>query len=187
MPNKSTPFSQYCIFSVQTPYGLNAQNKFDNIVLQVDTWSPLMAANQVDTVGKSLFKENPKYIYKYKGYIPVGVLGMIDDLAGVSETGVKSKQLNALLNVKAAEKILQFGKNKCHTLQIAHQSATYVENEIFIDHLKETHDKERTRIETFENKVKMVQVPEQKYLGFITSEDGSNLKNIMSKKKRSFG
>ena len=33
----------------------------------------------------------------------------------------------------------------------------------------------------------MDQVLEQKYLGFIISEDGSNIKNIMSKQKRWFG
>ena len=42
-------------------------------------------------------------------------------------------------------------------------------------------------IEVFEGKVQMVNVPEQKYLGYILSEDGSNMKNIISKQKRSFG
>ena len=62
-----------------------------------------------------------------------------------------------------------------------------MESELFIDHWSETHDKEGHLIEAFEAKVKMLQVPEQRYLGFIISEDGSNLKNIMSKQKRSFG
>ena len=33
----------------------------------------------------------------------------------------------------------------------------------------------------------MANVPDQKYLGYILSEDGSNMKNIISKQKRSFG
>ena len=172
---------------VKTPYGLCAENNFKEIVLQGDTWGPLMAANQVDTVAKSLLEENPEYIYKYKGRIPIGILGMIDDLAGVSESGVKAKQLNSFLNVKAAEKKLQFGKDKCHTLKIAHKNARNVESELFIDHWSEKHDKEGNLIEAFEGKVKMDQVLEQKYLGFIISEDGSNIKNILSKQKRSFG
>ena len=49
-----------------------------------------MSANQVDGFGKHLLKEEPDYIYKYKGYVPIGVLGMIDDLVGVSESGVKA-------------------------------------------------------------------------------------------------
>ena len=51
-----------------------------------------MASNQVDTVGKQLLEELPSYIYKYKGYVPVGILGMIDDVAGVSECGTKATE-----------------------------------------------------------------------------------------------
>ena len=90
---------------------------------------PPMAANQVDSFGKQLLEEDPDYIYKYKGYIPIGVLGMIDDLVGVSESGVKATQLNAFINVKSAEKKLQFGPSKCHTMKIDHKNVTNVENE----------------------------------------------------------
>ena len=71
---------------VKTPSGLSAETYFEQLVLQGDTWGPIMAANQVDTFGKQLIKEEPEYIYKYKGYIPIGLLGMNDDLAGVSES-----------------------------------------------------------------------------------------------------
>ena len=74
-----------------------------------------MASNQVDTFGKQLLEEEPEYLYKYMGYVPVGVLKMIDDLAGISESGVKAVQLNSYINVKTAEKLLQFGLEKCHT------------------------------------------------------------------------
>ena len=50
-----------------------------------DTWAPTMASNQVDTYGKQLLTEEPDYICKYKGLVKVGLLGMVDDLAGVSE------------------------------------------------------------------------------------------------------
>ena len=36
---------------VKTPYGLSAENILEEIVLQGDTWGPLMASNQVDTFG----------------------------------------------------------------------------------------------------------------------------------------
>ena len=105
---------------VKTAYGLSVENCFEQIVLQGDTWAPLMASNQVDKFGKILLEESPDYIYKYKGHVPVGILGMIDDVVGVSESGIKAKQLNAYINVKSAEKKLQFGHDKCHTLRIAH-------------------------------------------------------------------
>ena len=53
-----------------------------------------MASNQVDTIRKQLLNEEPSYLYKYKGHVPVGILGMVDDLAGISESRVKANQLN---------------------------------------------------------------------------------------------
>ena len=67
---------------VKTPSGLGVEQKLSKLVLQGDTWGPIMASNQVDTFGKQLIEEEPSFIYKYKGNVPVGVLGMIDDLAG---------------------------------------------------------------------------------------------------------
>ena len=42
---------------VKTPSGLSAETYFEQLVLQGDTWGPIMAANQVDTFGKQLIKE----------------------------------------------------------------------------------------------------------------------------------
>ena len=52
---------------VKTPSGLSAETSFEKIVLQGDTWGPIMAANQVDTFGKQLIEEEPDFVYKYKG------------------------------------------------------------------------------------------------------------------------
>ena len=172
---------------VKTPYGLSAETTFEKIVLQGDTWGPIMASNQVDTFGKQLIEEEPEFIYKYKGYIPIGVLGMVDDIAGVSESGSKAVQLNSYINVKTAEKKLQFGPDKCHTLTIAHKSQTVFETDLFIDHWKETHNEQGHHEETFEGKVKMTNVTEQKYLGYVLSDNGSNMNNIMAKQNRAIG
>ena len=80
---------------------------------------------------------------------------MIDDVVGVSESGVKAKQLNAYLNVRSAEKKLQFGHDKCHTMRISHRNYTCIKSdELFIDHWKERHTQEGQLIETFEGKLK---------------------------------
>ena len=97
---------------VKSPSGLSVEQQFPKLVLQGDTWAPIMASNQVDTFGKQLIEEEPSFLCRYKGIVPVGVLGMIDDLAGVSEGSMKAKELNAFINVKSAEKKLQFGANK---------------------------------------------------------------------------
>ena len=119
-----------------------------------------MASNQVDTFGKILLKERPDYLYKYKGQVPIGVLGMVYDLAGMSESGVNAKQLNVYLNVKTAEKKLQFGPDKFHTLEIAHRNVTCSQSDLYIDHWSEKHDREGNLIKQFEGQVKMVNVSE---------------------------
>ena len=156
-------------------------------MLQRDTWGPTMASNQVDTFGKQLIEEVPSYVYKYKGYVPISVLGMVDDVAGVSESGTKAQQLNAYINVKTAEKKLQFGPDKCNTLNIAHKKAGLVNSELYIDYWSEKHEKTDQLIEKFEGKIKMKNFSEQNYLGFILSEDVSNMKHIMTKQKRAIG
>ena len=142
-----------------------------------------MASNQVDTFGKQLIEEESSFIYKYKGNVPVGVLGMIDDLAGVSEGVMKANQLNAFINVKTAEKKLQFGLDKCHTLTISNKNIIKEETDLHIDYWSEKHNEEDQIMETFEGKIKMKNVSDQKYLGFIISDDGTNIKIYLLKKK----
>ena len=80
---------------------------------------------------------------------------MVDDLAGVSESGMKAVQLNSFINSKTAEKKLQFGPDKCHTLTIAHKSKTVLETDLFIDHWSENHDEQDLLVEKFEGKIKV--------------------------------
>ena len=46
-----------------------------------------MASVQCVAFGKVLLKKEVSYIYKYKGFVPEGILGQIDDLIGVTEAG----------------------------------------------------------------------------------------------------
>ena len=63
---------------------------------------------------------------------------MIDDSFGVSENGVHATQLNAFVNIKTAEKKLQFGHDKCNTLTIAHKNVRYVRTDLTIVWLQQT-------------------------------------------------
>ena len=103
-------------------------------------------------------------IYRYKGHVHIGILGMIDDIVGVSENGVNATQLNAFINIKNAEKKLQFGHSKYNSLTIAHKSANYVKSYLVIDpcNRSEKHDKNDRLIETYEGNVKMSEVCEKK-------------------------
>ena len=47
---------------VKTPCGLTVAKHFEELVLQGDTWAPLMASNQVDSFGKQILNEKPQYL-----------------------------------------------------------------------------------------------------------------------------
>ena len=61
---------------------------------------------QVDKVGQECIEAGLSYLYK--NILPVGFLGLVDDIVGVTEAGHKAQQLNAFMNLKTAEKRLQF-------------------------------------------------------------------------------
>ena len=57
-------------------------------------------------------------MYRYKGEVPFPLLGRVD-LLGVAEAGFKTEQLNAVVNVKTADKDLEFGPEKCKTMTVS--------------------------------------------------------------------
>ena len=44
--------------------------------------------------------------YLYKHCLPVGFLGLVDDIIGVTEAGLNAQKMNAFINIKTAEKNL---------------------------------------------------------------------------------
>ena len=97
--------------SVKTPAGLTDRQTVHDSVLQGDTWGSILASVQVDSIGKACMEA--RYFYNYKDKLPVGFLGLVDDIVGITGVGHKAQQLNNLINLKTAGKSLQFGVNKC--------------------------------------------------------------------------
>ena len=97
--------------AVKTANGLSDRQTVNDIVLQGDKWGSILASVQVDKIGQDCM--NAGYFYSYKNILPVGFLGLVDDIVGITEAGYKAHQLNAVMNVKTAEKTLQFGVLKC--------------------------------------------------------------------------
>ena len=48
----------------------------------------------------------------------VSLLGMVDDMIGVTDAGYKAQQMNVLINTNTAEKGLQFGVTKCKSIVV---------------------------------------------------------------------
>ena len=102
--------------AVKTPHGLTDRHTVKNIVLQGDKFGSLLASVQVDKIGQACMQAG--YNYLYKNEHPVGFLGMVDDIVGITEAGYRASQLNTFMNVKTAEKNLQFGPSKCNYMML---------------------------------------------------------------------
>ena len=79
----------------------------ENIVLQGDTFGSILASVQVDSIGQECSESG--YGYRYMDILPVGMLGLVDDIIGVTEAGFQAQMMNSFINVKTGEKGLQFG------------------------------------------------------------------------------
>ena len=76
--------------------------------MQGNTWAPAMASARVDSFDKEMIDNKPSYMFRFIGEVPFPLLVQVDDLLCVAEAGFKSEQLNDFVNVKTADKDLQF-------------------------------------------------------------------------------
>ena len=176
--------------SVKTPHGLTDRQVLRNIVLQGDTWGSILASVQVDNIGKECLEEGHGYIYKDS--LTVGFLGLVDDIIGVSEDGMKAQMLNAFINVKTAEKSLQFGTTKCKSMLVGKDTESVVNSELLVDNwtVKYMENKdigEDDLIESYDGMVPIEKTGTQKYLGFVISNQGDNMANIREVQKKFIG
>ena len=99
--------NQEISMAVKTPTGLTERQTVSDIVLQGDTFGSLLASVQVDMIGKDCMEAGHHYLYK--NLLPIGFLGLVDDIVGITEAGFKAQELNAYINVKTAEKASNLG------------------------------------------------------------------------------
>ena len=174
--------------AVNTPDGLSERQTIENIVLQGDTWGSILASVQVDTIGQECSESG--YGYFYKDVLPVGLLGLVDDTIGVTEVGYKAQMMNAFLNVKTAEKGLQFGAKKCKTMLIGKNQESALNSPLCVDnwsveHVENPATGDTELVETYTGQVQIGQTTEQRYLGFILSSSGDDMANIRPLQKKS--
>ena len=117
--------------AVKTPSGLTERQTIKNCVLQGDTFGSILASVQVDSIGKECITEG--YSYLYKEILPIGFLGLVDDIIGVTEAGIKAQKMNAFINMKTAEKSLQFGPSKCKSMLVGKDLSTVINSSLMVD------------------------------------------------------
>ena len=80
--------------AVKTANGLSDRQIVSDIVLQGDTFGSILASVQVDKIGQDCMEAG--HFYLYKNILPVGFLGLVDDIVGITQAGHKAQQLNSL-------------------------------------------------------------------------------------------
>ena len=118
------------------------------------------------------------------------MLGLVDDLIGVTPAGYKAQQMNAMLNVKTAEKRLQFGNKKCKSMLISKHVDTVPNNNLMVVNWKVQYVNDPITDscelkETYAGLELIQKTEEQKYLGFVLSCRGDNMVNIKAMKIKS--
>ena len=146
--------------AAKSPWGLTNRQTIKDSVLQGDTFGSLLASVQVDTIAKDVEEAGIGYTYKEK--LPINILGLVDDIIGVSETGFKAQMMNAILNTKSAEKGLQFGTAKCKVMNIGKQLEYIKNNRIYIDKWSEEYIEDTETGELNENYTGKVAIEEVK-------------------------
>ena len=176
--------------AVKTPHGLTDRQTVRDIVLQGDKFGSLLASVQVDKIGQECIKAG--YHYLYKNILPVGFLGMVDDIAGITEAGIKANQFNSFLNVKTAEKTLQFGNKKCQYMIVGKNGQYVTQKNLKVDYwrmeyIENKMSGEHDMFEYYDGKLDVMKTNQYKYLGFIISNTGDNMANIKAMKNKSIG
>ena len=176
--------------AVKTTNGLTERQVLKDIVLQGDTWGSLLASVQVDSIGKEC--QEAGYGYLYMDSLPISMLGLVDDLVGVTEAGYQAQQMNTFMNIKTAEKSLQFGPTKCKWMVIGKDKKNVLTSDLVVDSWSvEYEDNLNTGdydlIETHQGQVNIEKTEKHKYLGFNISSTFDNMVNISSIKAKSNG
>ena len=174
--------------NVKTPHGTSQSYTLTDRIMQGDTWAPAMASAQVDSFGKQMIEEEPSFMFMFKEVVPIPLLGQVDDLIGVAEAGVKTHQLNAFVNVKSANKDLQFGVDKCkYRIVCKKKPESFLHPNIEVDQWKVEHLKSDNVIDKFVGKTSIKEDKSLMYLGHMLSQNGDNMPNIIFMRNKSIG
>ena len=71
--------------------------------------------------------------------LPISMLGLVDDIVGVTEAGFRAQQLNVMINVKTSEKGLQFVTKKCKYMIIGN-TENGINSNLMIDSWKQVYE-----------------------------------------------
>ena len=156
-----------------------------------DVLAPLISSLQVDTFGKECLEEK-KHLFYFKDIVPVGPLGMVDDLLTISECGFETNLMNQFINFKTGTKRLQFGTTKCIKMHIGKTRSEILCKDLVVGGWKVEVDTDpvtggSTQSDVFQGNQKMECKSEQLYLGDLIAADGTHSKNVKLRSSKGLG
>ena len=86
--------------------------------MQGTVLTPIKCAVQIDTLGKEALKDDSDKLYKYKGFVRIPPMALIDDILTVTPCGIDSILMNAAVQSKVNNKRLELGKEKCFKMHV---------------------------------------------------------------------
>ena len=177
--------------AVRTPVGKTARASINNAITQGDVFGAMFCSKSVDTFGQECIEES-RYTYIYRGEVEIPPLSMVDDLLCVSECGFKTKSVNAYITFKTDSKKLQFGAQKCKKLHVGKSKQNFKCQNLEVDYWKEfevlnKETGEEEIIDVCDEKDKMEEKQDERYLGDIISVDGRNIRNIKARVSKARG
>ena len=119
----------------------------------------------------------------------IAPLTMCDDLLVISECGYKTDVMVSYINCQSRFNFLQFGLSKCYKMHIGKTKQKFKCTPVFLDSWKseEIENEKSGKVtfqESFVGKAQIKEVTNQKYLGNIISDDGTNTADITAKCNR---
>ena len=116
-----------CRVAIKTPWGgLTDRVTLTELEMQGTVLANIKCSVQIDSLGQDCIREN-KGIFKYKNCISIPPLSMVDDVITVSNCGVESVKMNAIVQSKVECKQLELGHLKCfnmHCGKVSKQSCS---------------------------------------------------------------
>ena len=159
-----------CRTVIKTPVGESKPFTLTDIIMQGSVFGSLKCTVQVDTLGRDcLSSEDSIGLFLYKDIVHVPPPSFVDDVLGISECGVQTKELNSVINSKIESKKLSLGPDKCGKLHISKGGKGNCPNELKVHN------------ESMKNKTQL------KYLGEILNIQGNINDTILERSTRAIG
>ena len=93
--------NKICRVAIKTPWGsLTERKEYSEIEMQGTVLTPIKCSVQIDGLGKELLAEDSDKLFKYKGFVRIPPLALIDDILTVTKCGKDSISMNAAVQSK---------------------------------------------------------------------------------------